>query len=72
MGDPSSKAFATRLPAAEVEQIEAALEETGQSKCGFVREAIRYYVSKNPDEIAALYPENSVGRFIAELGDSDA
>lgn len=72
MGDPSSKAFATRLPAAEVEQLEAALEETGQSKCEFVREAIRYYVSKNPDEIAALYPENSVGRFIAELGDNDA
>lgn len=72
MGEPSSKAYATRLPATEVEQIEVAIEETEQSKSEFVRRAIRYYVSKNPDEIAVLYPENSVSRFIAELEGNDA
>lgn len=72
MGEPSSKAYATRLPATEVEQIEAALEETKQSKSEFVRRAIQYYVSKNPDEITVLYPEGSVSRFMAELGGNDA
>lgn len=72
MGEPSSKAFATRLPATEVEQIEAALEETGQSKSEFIRRAIRYYISKNPDGITVLYPENSVSRFMAELEGNDA
>jgi len=72
MENPSSKAYATRLPSAEVEQLEEALEETEQSQSEFVRRAIRYYVSKNPDEITVFYPENSVGRFIAELGGNDA
>jgi predicted DNA-binding protein len=72
MGTQPSKAFATRLSAAESEQLEAALKETGQSESEFVRRALRYYVSKNPDEIIALYPENSVNRFIAKLGHDDA
>lgn len=72
MRDRTSKAFAARLPTAEAAQIERALEQTYQSKSEFVRRAIRYYVSKNPDEIAVLYPENSINRFMAELGDDDA
>ena len=71
MDTPSSKAFATRLPATEAESLDKALEETGQSKAEFVRRAIRYYVSKNPDDIMVLYPKNSVGRFMAELEGKD-
>jgi predicted DNA-binding protein len=51
-----SKAFATRLQTSEAEQLEAALDETGQSKAEFVRRAIQYYISRNPDEITVLYP----------------
>ena len=72
MRSRTSKAFATRLPATEAEQLEAAIEKTGQSKSMFVRRAIRFYVSRNPDEIAVLYPEDSVGRFMTELGGNDA
>lgn len=72
MGEPSSKAYATRLPATEAEQLEAALEETGLSTSELVRRAIRYYISKNPDEFTVLYPENSVSRFMAELEGNDA
>jgi len=72
MGDRPTKAFATRLQYTEAEQIEAALEETGQSQSEFVRQAIRYYISKNPNEITVLYPENSVNRFMTELGGNDA
>lgn len=72
MRSQPSKAFATRLQTTEAEQLEAALKETGQSQSEFVRQAIRYYVSKNPDEIAVLYPENSVSRFMANLEGNDA
>lgn len=72
MRSHTSKAFATRLQATEAEQFEAVLEETGQSKSELVRRAIRYYVSKNPDEITILYPENSVSRFMAELDGNNA
>ena len=72
MGDRPTKAFATRLQYTETEQIEAALEETGQSQSEFVRQAIRHYISKNPNEITVLYPENSVNRFMTELGGNDA
>jgi metal-responsive CopG/Arc/MetJ family transcriptional regulator len=72
MGDPSSKAYTTRLPATEAEQLEAALEETDQSRSELVRRAIRYYLSKNPDEITVLYPENSVSHLMAELGGNNA
>lgn len=67
MRSRSSKAFATRLPAQEAEQVEAAIEETGWSKSDFVRQAIRYYVTRNPDDIPPLYPEHSVNRLLAEM-----
>jgi predicted DNA-binding protein len=72
MRDQTSKAFAARLPAQEVARIEAAIEETGQTQSEFVRRAIRYYRSRNPDQIIALYPENSVNRWLAEMGADDA
>lgn len=68
----TSKAFATRLPENEAEQLEAAIEETGRSKAEIVRRAIRYYTSKNPDRITTLSPENSVERILANLEDDDA
>ena len=71
MGDRPTEAFATRLHDTEAEQLEAALEETGKSKSEFVRRAIQYYISKNPDEIVVLYPKSSVNRFMAELGGND-
>lgn len=69
MGTKPTKAFATRLPVREADQLERVVEETDQTKAILVRRAIRYYVKQNPDRIDALYPKNSVGRFMAELGD---
>jgi len=71
MRNCTSQAFATRLSAREAEQVEAAIEETGQTRSEFVRRAIRYYVSQNPEQIVVLFPENSVNRWIAELGEHD-
>jgi predicted DNA-binding protein len=68
----SSEAFATRLPAQEAEQIEEAIEDTGWSKSDFVRHAIRYYVSRNPDDIPSLYPDHSISRLLAEMEDEYA
>lgn len=67
MRSRSSKSFATRLPAKEAEQVEAAIEKLDWSKSEFVRQAIRYYISQNPDAIPTLYPEGSVNRFLAEM-----
>ena len=67
MRSQPSKAFATRLPAQEAEQIEAAVDELDWSKSEFVRQAIRYYISQNPDAIPTLYPDNSVNRLLAEM-----
>lgn len=67
MGSNPTEAFATRLPAAEAEQLEKALTEAGWTKSQLVRRAVRHYVNDNPDEIGVLYPEHSLGRFMEEL-----
>jgi predicted DNA-binding protein len=63
----TTSAFATRLPAAEAERLDAAIKATNQSTAELLRRAIRFYMAANPDCIAALYPEGSANRFIAEL-----
>ena len=69
MGSKPTKAFATRLPANEANQLERIIEGTDQTKSVLVRRAIRYYVKENPDRLNALYPEDSIERFMAELGE---
>ena len=67
MGSEPSEAFATRLPVTEAEQLEMAIDETGLTRSAFVRRAISYYVTENPDHIAALHPEDSLERLTREL-----
>ena len=71
MRSESTKAFATRLPTTEAELLEQAIDETDWTQSILVRRAVRYYISKNPDGITVLYPENSVSRFMAELEGND-
>jgi len=66
MPNENTKAFATRLPADEARAIEEALRETGLTKAELLRRAVRYYQRRNPDDIAALYPEGSFQRKLAE------
>ena len=67
MRSRKSEAFATRLPPHDAQRLNAVIEKTGESDSAVVRRAIQFYLSKNPDEIPELYPENSSARFIAEL-----
>lgn len=67
MRSRSSTAFAARLPAGEADQVEEAIEQTGWSQSKFVRRALQYYISRNPDDIPALYAEFSVNRLLAEM-----
>lgn len=69
MGSEPTKAFATRLPANEADQLERSIKETGQTKASLVRRAIQYYIKENPDRLDTLYPEDSIERFMAELGE---
>ncbi len=67
MRSQSSRAFATRLPPRRADRLEAAIEETGSTQAELVRRALVYYINRNPDEIAALYSNESVGRFIRNM-----
>lgn len=53
-----SEAFATRVSTEEAERINAALEQTGQSRSDLVGNALRYYTRENPDNISAFRPES--------------
>jgi len=62
-----TKAVATRITASEAAQLEDALEETDWTRSDFVRRAIQYYLSQNPDKLQALYAEGSLEQFVTEL-----
>jgi hypothetical protein len=72
MRDQTSKAFAARLPAERAKQVEAVLDRTGWSQSEFVRRALQFYTSQNPDRIPALYPEDSIQQLFAEMEVDDA
>lgn len=72
MRSTTSEAFATRLPADESREIEAAIDETNASRAEFLRRAVRYYVAENPDRIETFRPEDPMDRFWTELGCNDA
>lgn len=67
MQSKSTKAFATRLPAADAELLEEAIDETGWTKAALVRRTIQYYAEENPDHIGVFYPEGSMEQFTREL-----
>ncbi|SFR53420.1 Ribbon-helix-helix protein, copG family [Halogeometricum rufum] len=69
MTSNTSRAFAGRLPVDKAELFEAAIEESDNTKSEMVRRAIQYYISKNPDRIEVLYPNDSLERFTLELMD---
>jgi len=66
MPDENGKTFATQLPADEARVVEEALRETDITKVELLRRAVRYYRRHNPDHVAALYPEGSFQRKLAE------
>jgi|GEM_PF-2214572 metal-responsive CopG/Arc/MetJ family transcriptional regulator len=70
MSEESSRAFATRLPSEDARQLESIIEATGQSRSDVVRRAIRFYLDRNPDRVPELYPEGSVDRMMAEMGEN--
>lgn len=63
----STEAFATRLPTNEAERLKKAVEEAGCTEAEFLRQAIRYYIDQNPDQITAFCPEESLERFVSEV-----
>ena len=67
MESEPTKALATRLPATEVERIEAAIEETGLTKSALVREAVQFYIAENPHHLTAFAPADFTGQMIAEF-----
>lgn len=63
----ASEAFATRVSAEEAERINAALEQTGQSRSRLVGDALRNYMQKNPDDIPAFRTESEGQSPLGEL-----
>lgn len=65
MRSESTKAFATRLPRGEAEQIEETIEKRRLTKSALVRRALRFYITENPDRIPALASEDFTNQMIA-------
>lgn len=67
METEQTSTVATRITASEAAQLEDALEETDWTRSDFVRRAIQYYLSQNPDKLQALDAEGSLEQFVTEL-----
>lgn len=72
MRSKPTESFATRVRADEADLLREVLDETGLNEAELLRVAIRYYLTKNPHNIEALYPEGSIQRMFAEMGSNDA
>jgi len=66
---PPTEAFATRLPAEQADQIEAAIKETETTRSDLLRRAVEYYIHRNPGDVAVFYSEGSINRLLAETGE---
>lgn len=69
MRSKPKRAFSTRLPAEYADLLEAAMDETNKNASEILRQAVRYYIRQNPDEIEALYSDDSIKLWIAEMGE---
>ena len=49
-----TKAFATRLSAKDAERVLEAVEQTDWSRASLLKQALRYYIDENPDDIPAF------------------
>lgn len=47
-------AFATRLPAKEADLVLEAIEEIDWTRASLLKQALRYYIDENPDDIPAF------------------
>lgn len=67
MRSKPTRPFATRLPAQQADLVDAAIEETESTQSDFLRRALEYYVRRNPDDIQALYPDDSALGIIRDM-----
>jgi hypothetical protein len=57
MTSGKTEAFATRISNDGGERVEEAARETSLSKSDLLARALRFYMAKNPDDIAAFYSD---------------
>lgn len=61
------RAYSTRLPPEQADQLDAAIEETDSNRSEFLRRVVEYYLEKNPDQLESLAPDELMERMIADL-----
>lgn len=64
MTSRTSRAFAGRLPAEKADLLEAAIEESNETKSDIVERALCYYLQRNPDRLDALRPMGPLDEFM--------
>lgn len=45
------------------------MDETDKNASEILRQAVRYYIRQNPEGIQALYSDDSIGLWIAQMGE---
>ena len=60
MVSSQTEAIAGRVPAEWADQLERAAGETGATKSALVSRAFEYYIERNPDDVSAFYPDDSI------------
>jgi len=58
---------AGRVPLEQAELLEQSVDEQDCTKAELVQRAVEYYIDRNPDEIPAFFPEDSLAAFAEEL-----
>jgi predicted DNA-binding protein len=61
------RAYSTRLPLEQADQLDVAIEETDLNRSEFLRCVVEFYLEKNPDQLEALSPDELTERMIADL-----
>lgn len=67
MRSKPKRSFATRLPPEHADLIEAAVEKSNVDTSEFLRQVVKYYIRRNPEDNPAFYPEGSVSKMLDEL-----
>lgn len=67
MGSSRTDPVAGRIPIEQAELLEQAAGEQDSTKADLVQRAVALYIDRNPDDIPAFYPEDSVAALMEEL-----
>lgn len=67
MGSTQTNSVAGRVLIEQAELLERAADEQDVTKADLVQRAVEHYIERNPDDIPAFYPDDSLAAFVETL-----